>query len=274
MRDRQTNECVRIRRKMREERPDQTGEETRNPTVDASIKRLHAKKWPLMRRADHQLRLQAQHEKYSSELARVRRRNRLALASISQQEERLRRIQSSLLRCENSVAEGGSENNGHAQREDGHRQDCSVTRSMPCGEVDADALTAGEEKLDSRDLRSVDRGRTESGIRRHVLQPIKDFTIVDVAHDSFTVRWEVDVDIKPTIVDYEVCYTCPSGDQVTSRLSRWCLGEPVPDGQFVIGRLETCAKYRGISMRCLCSSRGWSDRCDPIDCVTTLSKGE
>ncbi|EJK52917.1 hypothetical protein THAOC_27752 [Thalassiosira oceanica] len=279
------------------EMPGQTGE-TSNPPVDVSIKRLDAKKWPLMRRAEHQFRLDAQHEKYSSELTRVRRRNRLALASISQQEERLKRI-SSLLRDANSDAEGESDN-GHVQLKD-DRQDCSVTRLMPCDEDGADTVTtatAGEEKVDSRDLRSIaptasccdetavrgdtERGRPESAgtSRTCGLQPIKDFTIVDVAHDSFTVRWEVDDNIKPTIVDYEVCYTRPSGDddgqheQVTLRLSRWCLGEPVPDGQFVIGQLETCAEHRGISMRCLSSSRGWSDFCAPIECVTTLSKGE
>ena len=277
------------------ERPGQNGETAAShPPVGASIKRLDAKKWPLMRRADHQFQLEAQHESYSSELERVSRRNRLALASISQQEERLRRIQS-LLRDENSGDAGGSDSGHDAQVEDDDRQDRSATRIVTRDEDETDAPTAGEEKADSRDLRSImptasccnetgtcgEKRRPESTgkIRSGGLQPIKDFTIVDVAHDSFTIRWEVDDDIKATIVDYELRY-CPSGGedgphkQVTLRLSRWCLGEPVPDGRFVFGQLETCSEYRDISMRCLVDSRGWSDFCNPIECVTTLSKGK
>ena len=112
--------------------------------------------------------------------------------------------------------------------------------------------------------------------------PPMECSVVDVTHESFTVRWANPVfDGGQPIFDFEVQYTLPLGGKIptmakdtvlTERLTRWCLDLPIPNQQFRVACLPAATVVRNICVRAIntIGPGAWSPM---VSAITTAGTG-
>ncbi|KAL7551966.1 hypothetical protein ACHAWF_015183 [Thalassiosira exigua] len=259
--------------------------------VDVSLTHLKASRIPLMRRFDQQFALEKKVSDYHDEISRISKKNQAALSSLDNQERRLRELQA-MLRSP-SCAQTSNEPNRVHPRSSVVSNDAANNRGTPTPhEMDGEEVGGVQKKqtTDSKPLSSeadscrtiatdaalsqssiTDEAAKETRISGGVTDPPTHVTVAQIRHDSFTVLWDVG-DQDAVIVDYEIKY-CHDARQVSCRLSRWCLKDPVPRGRFVVENLEPDTEYGNIAIRCR-SASGWSSFSSPIKSVLTASRDD
>lgn len=268
-----------------------------------SLKYIQASSYPLMRRLDQHLLIESRWNECEAEMSRLGNLNRSLLASIEDQESRLKKLQAQL----HSPPTMQSEIDAASKRD---KKTCKFAKGdsddivVSCKE-----FLSAENNLDSDDRLAKKRGASSSEQKQFIDSdqpnepdstkstenpnfispsqqlPIKissipeapkNVIVTDIRHDSYTIEWEIST-AEGSIFDYEISYTYFSPEEVDTLVryscARWCLKHPIPKGKFTVPDLEPNTKYRNISIRRR-NKIGWSEYSIPIESICTAEKGK
>jgi TolA-binding protein len=248
---------------------------------------LQAAKYPLMRRVNQQFIVEDKLRAYEDEITRLGTLNKSALASIKNQEHRLKEIQSSLRR---------------SKAPQQHQQQQNIDRNwemkVPNQEkisfsTDNEVSTTTEFNQDSHEqhhtgpiITDASNQSTSTAHKEKSTQvcgsmvETHNVIVAEVSNNSFTLKWDVGNDRHnlDNIYDVEIRYSHTASGVDTSvhqrSCSRWVLKDPVPKhGKLVVDQLETDTEYRDVCLR-FRSHLGWSEFTKPIKKICTSESGE
>ena len=255
-----------------------TEETSSDQDIDVSLRHLRASRYPILRRLDQQFRAEAQFAAYGEEIVRVGARNRVALSSLERQEERLRALRAALRSSMGALPPSEEEAvTGRVVRaESAEAPVVAASSDAGAGAIGKEALAANSLFLQRTQAMTTDRcGKglehqttSKTGSTPSLPEAPKNFHVTEIRHNSVAVRWDA-IDHDETIVDFQVkcCYAVDNIEtQILHSCSRWCLKNPVPQGQFTIENLEANTEY-DIFIRCR-TCHGWSAFSNPVTCLT------
>ncbi|EED89759.1 predicted protein [Thalassiosira pseudonana CCMP1335] len=242
----------------------------------ALLHNLDANHYDILRRADQQFRLSAQLQQYDADVSELSLRNRAALASINNQERRVRQMQTILMSSSTSLeptaklSQPLSEDRRDrvAQVEDVN----TISVEGPPTEQKSTSPRRYEIPISTEsllDTSATRRLRQRKNPPFATPNPPTNLVVTSVSPNSFTLEWETS---STDAYDYEIQFNYSSSDgdiQVTQSCSRWCLKKPVPQGKFVVMGLHPNRQYRDIAIRCR-NSFGLSGFSDTIESVYTF----
>ncbi len=267
-----------------------------------SLKYLQASNFPLMRRLDQHHLIESRWNECESELSRLSNMNKSVLASLEDQERRLKKLQEQL----HSSPTIPNEGNPALKRD---QRICSIVGmdNYDVGVIPNDCHPA-ETSFDIDDRwtersgvssshesqtcdsiqrsepntsKSMDNPTFISHLQQHrskansIPDAPKNVVVTDIYHDSYTIEWDIS-GTEDNISDYEICYNCSAEGRnvlVSYSCARWCLKHPIPQGKFKVLGLEPNTEYQNTSIRRR-NKCGWSEYSTPIELICTVEKGK
>ena len=243
----------------------------------ALLHNLDANHYDILRRADQQFRLSAQLQQYDADVFELSLRNRAALASINNQERRVRQMQTILMSSSSTSLEPTAKLSQPLSED---RRD-RVAQVEDVNTISVEGPPTVQKSTSPRrceipistesllDTSATRRLRQRKNPPFATPNPPTNLVVTSVSPNSFTLEWETS---STDAYDYEIQFNYSSSDgdiQVTQSCSRWCLKKPVPQGKFVVMGLHPNRQYRDIAIRCR-NSFGLSGFSDTIESVYTF----
>ena len=232
--------------------------------TDVSLRLANASRFPLLRRLDQQWNLQKQFSDYGNDVSRVNGLNKVALASLNHQEQRLKDLQALLRSSSSNPTKPEASKCSHEARQQ---------TSSDISEVNTTHPTSASVLVEKTTSAAAQVDKTTEPVVTSVPDAPTNLTATGLRNDSFTITWD---NHNTTIVDYEIRYSYTSEGkevQALQRCSRWCLKEPVPSGRYAVQNLSPETEYRDIAIRSR-NSLGWSEFSTPIKSLVTACKGK
>lgn len=243
----------------------------------ALLHNLDANHYDILRRADQQFRLSAQLQQYDADVSELSLRNRAALASINNQERRVRQMQTILMSSSSTSLEPTTKLSQPLSED---RRD-RVAQVEDVNTISVEGPPTVQKSTSPRrcEIPISTESLLDTSATRRLCQrknppfatpnPPTNLVVTSVSPNSFTLEWETS---STDAYDYEIQFNYSSSDgdiQVTQSCSRWCLKKPVPQGKFVVMGLHPNRQYRDIAIRCR-NSFGLSGFSDTIESVYTF----
>jgi hypothetical protein len=224
---------------------------------------LQAAQYPLMRRVNQQFIVEDKLRAYEDEITRLSTLNKSALASIKNQEHRLKEIQSFLRRSKAPQQHQQQQNIDHLEKM-AFSTDNEVSITTEFNQDSHEQHPTAPIITDASD-QSTSTGHKETSTQVcGSMEETRNVIVAEVSNNSFTLKWDVGNDRHSldNIYDVEIRYSHTASGVDTSvhqrSCSRWVLKDP---------------EYRDVCLR-FRSRLGWSEFTKPIKKICTSESGE